>query len=97
MEKLKEAYVAKNPKAVVEVQMSDSTAGMTGAMNGTCDIGMSSRELKDSEKAKLTEVAIAHDGIAVIVNNKNPLAGLSSAQVKDIFTGASTTWSQISK
>ena len=97
MEKLKEAYVAKNPKAVVEVQMSDSTAGMTGAMNGTCDIGMSSRALKDSEKAKLTEVAIAHDGIAVIVNNKNPLANLNNDQVKDIFTGASKTWSQVGK
>ena len=97
MEKLKEAYVAKNPKAVVEVQMSDSTAGMTGAMNGTCDIGMSSRELKDSEKAKLTALAIAHDGIAVIVNNKNPLTNLSNAQVKDIFTGASKTWDQVGK
>ena len=97
MEKLKEAYVAKNPGAVVEVQMSDSTAGMTGAMNGTCDIGMSSRALKDSEKAKLTETAIAHDGIAVIVNNKNPLTNLSNAQVKDIFTGASKTWDQVGK
>lgn len=97
MEKLKEAYVAKNPGAVVEVQMSDSTAGMTGAMNGTCDIGMSSRELKDSEKAKLTALAIAHDGIAVIVNNKNPLTNLSNAQVKDIFTGASKTWDQVGK
>ena len=97
MEKLKEAYVAKNPGAVVEVQMSDSTAGMTGAMNGTCDIGMSSRELKDSEKAKLTALAIAYDGIAVIVNNKNPLANLSNAQVKDIFTGASKTWGQVGK
>ena len=97
MEKLKEAYVAKNPNAVVEVQMSDSTAGMTGAMNGTCDIGMSSRALKDSEKAKLTETAIAHDGIAVIVNNKNPLGGLSADQVKSIFTGVSATWSQVGK
>ncbi len=97
MEKLKEAYVAKNPGAVVEVQMSDSTAGMTGAMNGTCDIGMSSRELKDSEKAKLTALAIAHDGIAVIVNNKNPLTNLSGEQVKAIFTGSSRTWSQVGK
>ena len=97
MEKLKEAYVAKNPNAVIEVQMSDSTAGMTGAMNGTCDIGMSSRELKDSEKAKLTATAIAHDGIAVIVNNKNPLTNLSNEQVKNIFTGASKTWDQVGK
>lgn len=97
MEKLKEAYAAKNPDAVVEVQMSDSTAGMTGVMSGTCDIGMSSRALTDSEKAALADLAIAYDGIAVVVNNKNPLTGLSSAQVKDIFTGTSTVWSQISR
>ena len=97
MEKLKEAYIARNPKAVIEVQMSDSTAGMTGAMNGTCDIGMSSRMLKDSEKAQLKDLAIAYDGIAVIVNSKNPLTNLSSEQVKNLFTGTSTVWSDISK
>jgi phosphate transport system substrate-binding protein len=95
MEKLKEAYVARNPDAVIEIQMSDSTAGMTGAINGACDIGMSSRELKDSEKAKLTDTAIAYDGIVVIVNNRNPLAGLGGEQVKAIFTGAETVWKRM--
>ena len=49
MEKLKEAYVAVNSGAEIEIQESDSTTGMTAAMDGTCDIGMASRELKDSE------------------------------------------------
>ena len=95
MEKLKEAYIARNSGAVIEIQMSDSTAGMSGAMNGTCDIGMSSRNLKDSEKAKLRETVIAHDGIAVIVNNANPLTNVSSGQVKSIFTGAVVKWSEV--
>ena len=95
MEKLKEAYMAKNPGAVIEIQMSDSTAGMTGAINGTCDIGMSSRNLKDSEKAKLDEITIAHDGIAVIVNNRNPLTNAGGEQVKRIFTGAAVKWSDV--
>ncbi|MDR2489752.1 MAG: substrate-binding domain-containing protein [Desulfovibrio sp.] len=95
MEKLKEAYIAKNPGAVIEIQMSDSTAGMTGAISGACDIGMSSRALKDGEKAKLTDVAIAHDGIVVVVNNKNPLTNLGGEQVKEIFTGGAASWKQV--
>jgi len=93
MEKLREAYLAVNPAATIEVQMSDSSAGMAKAMNGTCDIGMASRELKDSELAGLTGIAIALDGIVVIVNNANPLDGLTGGQVKDIFTGEALTWS----
>lgn len=95
MEKLKEAYEEINPNAVIEIQMSDSTAGMTGTMEGTCDIGMASRDLKDSELAELTGIAIALDGIAVVSNISNPLTGLSTAQVRDIFTGESTKWSEI--
>ncbi|MDD2569364.1 MAG: substrate-binding domain-containing protein, partial [Clostridia bacterium] len=67
MEKLKEAYLAINPNAQIEVQQSDSSTGMSSAMEGICDIGMASRELKDSEKAELTATAIAMDGIAIIV------------------------------
>ncbi|MDR3051205.1 MAG: substrate-binding domain-containing protein [Oscillospiraceae bacterium] len=93
MEKLKEAYQALNPDAVIEIQMSDSSAGMTAAINGTCDIGMASRALKESELTELTETVIALDGIAVIVNNQNPLVGLAAEQVKDIFTGGVTQWS----
>lgn len=95
MEKLREAYLGINPSATIEIQMSDSSAGMTAAINGTCDIGMASRALKDSELAELMEIAIALDGIAVIVNNKNPLVNLTSEQVKNIFTGEITKWSEV--
>ncbi|MEM1484656.1 substrate-binding domain-containing protein [Oscillospiraceae bacterium PP1C4] len=97
MEKLVEAYKAINPAAAIEVQQSDSTAGMTAAIDGTCDIGMASRGLKDSEKDKLKSISIANDGIAVIVSTTNPLSGLTSEQVKAIFTGAVTEWDGITK
>lgn len=94
MEKLKEAYLAVNDKAEIEIQESDSTTGMTAAMEGTCDIGMASRDLKDSE-SKLTATAIAMDGIAVIVNNNNTLEEITSDQVKSIFVGDVTNWSEL--
>ena len=75
----------------MEVQQSDSTTGMTSAAEGTCDIGMASRDLKDSEtQAGLTPTAIALDGVAVIVNNKNSLEDISSDAVKNIYTGTCT-------
>jgi phosphate transport system substrate-binding protein len=95
MEKLKEAYTALNSGAEIEIQMSDSSAGMTAAMDGTCDIGMASRELKDSELAVLTSTTIALDGIAVIVNNGNPADNLTKDQVKSIFTGETLKWSEV--
>ena len=96
MEKLKEAYNEKNPDVTIEVQQSDSSSGMTDAIDGTCDIGMASRELKDSEKSEgLTPTVIALDGIAVIVNNDSPVTDLTSSQVKDIFTGVAAIWSDI--
>lgn len=96
MEKLKEAYLAINTNASIEVQQSDSTTGMTSAMEGMCDIGMASRELKDSElEAGLTPTVIAMDGIAVVVNHENAVDNLESAQVKDIFTGKVTDWSEV--
>ena len=88
MEKLIEAYKKINPNATLELQTSDSTTGVTNAINGTCDIGMASRSLKSSEKEKgVNEVTIAIDGIAVIVNQENPTVGLTKAQVESIFTG----------
>nr|WP_294681231.1 substrate-binding domain-containing protein [uncultured Anaerotignum sp.] len=94
MEKLKEAYLAINPNATIEVQQSDSTTGITSVMEGMCDIGMASRDLKDSELAAgLNPTVIAMDGIAVVVNKNNPVNDLTSEQVKDIFTGALTEWS----
>ena len=96
MEKLKEAYVAVNPDVEIEVQQSDSTTGMTSAIEGVCDIGMASRDLKDSElEAGLTSTVIAMDGIAVVVNNDSPVAELTSENVKDIFTGEITDWADV--
>lgn len=96
MEKLLEAYQKVNTGAKIELQESDSTTGMTAAIDGTCDIGMASRGLKDSEKsAGLTNQVIALDGIAVIVNNKNSASNITSEQVKAIFTGETTDWSNV--
>jgi len=95
MEKLKEAYLQINPNALIEIQQTDSSAGMMGAIDGTCDIGMASRELKDSELAELTATQIALDGIAVIVNNENPVTTLSTEQIRGIFTGEVTTWNEV--
>lgn len=98
MEKLKEAYLEKNPDVTIEIQQSDSSTGMADTMDGTCDIGMASRELKDSESEKgLTAVVIAMDGITVIVNNNCPINGLTTEQVKDIFMGNVVNWSEISQ
>lgn len=93
MEKLKEAYVALNPDVTIEVQQSDSTTGVTSAIEGMCDIGMASRELKDTEIEKgITGTVIAMDGIAVIVNNDSPVDELSSETVRGIYTGEITDW-----
>ncbi len=95
MEKLIEAYQAVNPKAKIELQTSDSTSGMTGAMDGTFAIGMASRELKDEEKAELTPTSIALDGIAVVVNPANTITGLTMDQIKSIYTGETTDWADV--
>jgi phosphate transport system substrate-binding protein len=96
MEKLKEAYIAVNPNAEIEIQQNDSTTGMNSVKEGICDIGMASRELKDSEiEAGLTPIVMAMDGIAVIINNENAVSGLTSEQVKAIFTGEITNWGEI--
>lgn len=95
MEKLKEAYELVNPDAEIEIQLSDSTAGMNGVMEGICDIGMASRPLKESEKESLNGIEIAIDGIVVIANKANSIEGLTSGNVKDIFTGIITKWSEI--
>ena len=98
MEKLAEGYKAVNDKVDIEVQQSDSTTGMTSAIDGLCDIGMASRDLKDSEtEAGLTATVIAKDGIAVIVNNDSGVEELTSEQVKDVYTGNITTWEDLAK
>ncbi len=96
MEKLAESYKAINPDVVIEVQMSDSTTGVTSAAEGVCDIGMASRAIKEEEKSLgLTDLAIAMDGIAVIVNNSNAIEDLTSEQIKEIFMGNIYTWDEV--
>ena len=95
MEKLIEAYEAVNPNAQIELQTSDSTSGMTGAMDGTFAIGMASRELKDEEAAQLTGTAIALDGIAVIVNTANTVENLTMDQIRSIYVGETTDWADV--
>ena len=96
MEKLQEAYLALNPSAEIELQTSDSTTGVNNAIEGTCDIGMASRELKDSETSQgVAATVIAMDGIAMIVNNENTTANLTTEQIKSIYTGETTTWADV--
>lgn len=94
MEKLAEAYKAINSGVTIEVNQSDSTTGVNMATEGTCDIGMVSRELKDSETG-VTPTVIAQDGIAIIVNNASTVDGLSSEQVKGIYTGEIANWEDV--
>jgi phosphate transport system substrate-binding protein len=96
MEKLKEAYIALNPNAEIEIQMSDSSTGVKMAIEGTCDIGMASRALKDSETAEgVSATVIATDGIAIIVNLESPITGLTSEQVRQIYVGETTNWADV--
>lgn len=96
MEKLAEAYQALNPDVTIEVNQSDSTTGVTSATEGACDLGMASRDLKDSETSEGAQATvIATDGIAVIVNPESAVEDLTTDQVKQIFTGEITSWSEI--
>ncbi len=96
MEKLVEEYALVNPNAYITIEGSGSSAGMQGAVDGIYDIGMASRELKDSEKEALAySMAIAQDGIAVVVNNGSDVTDLTMAQVADIYTGKITDWTEV--
>lgn len=96
MEKLIEAYNKVNPNASIDLQTSDSTTGMTSCAEGSYDIGMASRELKQEElDSGLKNTVIATDGIAVIVNKENPTDELSSDAIKSIYTGDTTTWNEV--
>ena len=92
MEKLKEGYLQKNPGVEIEIQTNDSSSGMLAAKEGTCDIGMASRDLKSSEKDVLNSLTIARDGIAVIVNSKNPQDNLNKETRRQIYTGLIRNW-----
>ena len=96
MEKLMEAYKKVNTGADVELQESDSTTGMKNAIAKTCDIGMASRDLKDSEtSAGLKATVIAKDGITVVVNKENSIDNLTKDQVNNIYRGKITTWGEV--
>ena len=96
MEKLIEGYKTVNPNATIEMLTTDSTTGVTGALDGTYTIGMASRELKDTETAEgATATVLAMDGIAVVVNPANTVADLSVDQIKSIYTGEATVWSDL--
>ena len=91
-----DAFMKENPGVTIEIQQSDSSTGITDAIDGISDIGMASRALKDSELEQgVSSTTIAMDGIAVIVNNDNPLDNLTSEQVKNIFMGEVTVWSEV--
>ena len=92
IEKLAEAYKAVQPNVEINVTSNGSSAGMEAAMNGTADLGMASRELKEEEAAALEQKVIATDGIAVVVNNENPVEELSLETIRGIFLGEITDW-----
>jgi len=92
MEELAQAYKEIHPKVSIEIQSTGSSAGIQAAIEGTAHIGMVSRELKESELSELTKQIIAMDGIAVIVNKKNPIEDLTLEQIKSIYTGKITEW-----
>ncbi|MCC8168001.1 MAG: substrate-binding domain-containing protein [Clostridiales bacterium] len=95
LEELAEEYMSINTHAVVEVSATDSTTGLNDAMQGSCDLAMSSRELEDYEKELLSYKTIARDGIAVIVNTENPITEVTTAELKSLFTGEYTQWDDI--
>ncbi len=95
MEKLKEAYIALNPNVAIEITYNGSSAGIKDVTEGKVDVGMSSRELKAEEAEVLVPTVFAHDGIAVVVNVANPLAGLTGEQITAIFTGELRTWETV--
>jgi phosphate transport system substrate-binding protein len=93
-EKLAEYFMLDHPDLIIDVQGGGSTAGVQACMNRTVDIGMSSRHLKDDEKS-LNCITICNDGIAVVVNPKNPLNNLTIDQIRDIFNGRITNWKDL--
>lgn len=96
MEKLAEAYKEMNPDVSIDIQQTGSGSGITSATEGTCDIGMSSRDLKQEElDAGLTEMKIADDGIAVIVNLENPIENITSDEIMKIYTGEINKWDEL--
>ena len=95
LEAMAEKYMELNPDVNISITANGSSAGVQAAIDGTAQLGMASRELKDDEQSKVKSEEIAKDGIAVVVNNDNDTEGLSMDQVKQIFTGEITDWSEL--
>lgn len=93
--KLAEAYKVKNDEVIIEINETGSSAGIKDVSNGVANLGMSSRDLKDKEKESVEATAIAYDGIAIIINKDNKLKNLTKEQIKGIYTGKYTNWSQV--
>lgn len=92
---LSEAYMDRNSDVKVTYNPTGSGAGIQAVQEGRCDIGLSSRNLKDEEKADLSETVVAIDGIAVIVNPENPVADLTVEQIAQVYTGEITNWQEV--
>ena len=93
---LSESYMAANKDVTVNYNPTGSGAGITAVQEGTCDIGLSSRALKDEEKAAgLKETVLAYDGIAIIVHPDNPVSDLSIEQIAKLYTGEITNWKDV--
>lgn len=95
LEELAKQYMKLNTNAKIKVEASDSTSGLNDVMKGTCNLGMSSRELKDYEKELLNYETIAKDGITVIVNKDNPVTNLSTKQLKALYKGNLKKWNDL--
>lgn len=95
MERLREAYIAINPNVNIEINVQGTSAGIQASINGTAQIGMSSRALNATELESVNAIAIAYDGLAVIVNNANPLADITTEEIRQIFVGELTRWNEI--
>lgn len=95
MEKLVEAYKAHNPEFKADIQATGSSSGIQAAIDGSAQIGMSSRELKEDEAKQVKKEVIAMDGIAVIVNKANETSDITMEQVRDIFNGKLTDWTEV--
>ncbi len=95
IEKMAEDYKSFNPNVVIKITATDSSYGLNSAIRGECDIAMSSRELTDYENELLTKKAVARDGIAVVVNSKNPVSNLSEEQIKQIYDNNAEKWSDL--
>ena len=91
---LKEGFAEVQPGITINYTASGSSAGITGAQDGTCDIGLASRDLKDGETG-VKPITVAKDGIAIVVNPQNPVANLSVEQIAQLATGEITNWSEV--